>query len=46
MAMLVGQREPIRSRKDKTIEGNWFRLLKREGGGWKIVMESLPALPL
>jgi uncharacterized protein (TIGR02246 family) len=26
--------------KDKTIEGNWFRMLKREGGTWKIAMES------
>jgi ketosteroid isomerase-like protein len=26
--------------KDKTIEGNWFRVLKREGGAWKIAMEG------
>jgi uncharacterized protein (TIGR02246 family) len=24
--------------KDKTIQGNWFRILKREGGAWKIAM--------
>jgi uncharacterized protein (TIGR02246 family) len=26
--------------KDKTIEGNWFRILKRENGNWKIAMEA------
>jgi hypothetical protein len=26
--------------KDKTIEGNWFRILKRESGTWKIAMQS------
>ncbi len=26
--------------KDKTIQGNWFRILKRENGNWKIVMEA------
>jgi uncharacterized protein (TIGR02246 family) len=25
--------------KDKTIEGHWFRILKRENGAWKIAME-------
>ena len=24
--------------KDKTVQGNWFRILKREGGAWKIAM--------
>jgi len=24
--------------KEKTIQGNWFRILKREGGAWKIAM--------
>ena len=24
--------------KDKTVQGNWFRILKREGGVWKIAM--------
>ena len=23
---------------EKTIQGNWFRILKREGGAWKIAM--------
>jgi uncharacterized protein (TIGR02246 family) len=27
--------------KDKTIQGNWFRILKRENGTWKIAMEAL-----
>ena len=27
--------------KDKTIQGNWFRILKRENGNWKIAMETL-----
>jgi uncharacterized protein (TIGR02246 family) len=27
--------------KDKTIEGHWFRILKRENGAWKIAMEAL-----
>ena len=26
--------------KDKPIHGNWFRILKRENGTWKIVMEA------
>ena len=26
--------------KDKTIPGNWFRILKRENGNWKIAMEA------
>ena len=26
--------------KDKKIEGNWFRILKRESGTWKIAMEA------
>ena len=26
--------------KDKTIQGNWFRILKREGSAWKIAMEA------
>jgi uncharacterized protein (TIGR02246 family) len=26
--------------KDKTIQGNWFRILKREAGTWKIAMEA------
>jgi uncharacterized protein (TIGR02246 family) len=26
--------------KDKTIQGNWFRILKRENGAWKIAMEA------
>jgi uncharacterized protein (TIGR02246 family) len=26
--------------KDKTIQGNWFRILKRENGTWKIAMEA------
>jgi uncharacterized protein (TIGR02246 family) len=26
--------------KDKTIEGNWVRMLKREAGTWKVAMES------
>ena len=26
--------------KEKTIEENWFRMLKREGGSWKIAMEG------
>ena len=26
--------------KDKTIQGNWFRILKRENGSWKIAMEA------
>jgi uncharacterized protein (TIGR02246 family) len=25
--------------KDKTIQGHWFRMLKRENGAWKIAME-------
>src|SRR6201984_2423836 len=24
--------------KDKTVQGSWFRILKREGGAWKIAM--------
>ena len=27
--------------KEKTIQGNWFRILKREGGAWKIAMGAL-----
>ena len=26
--------------KDKTIQGNWFKILKRENGNWKIAMEA------
>ena len=26
--------------KDKTIQGNWFRILKQESGNWKIAMEA------
>ena len=26
--------------KDKTIQGNWFRIMKRENGTWKIAMEA------
>ncbi len=26
--------------KEKTIQGNWFRILKREGGSWKTAMEA------
>jgi uncharacterized protein (TIGR02246 family) len=26
--------------KDKTIEGNWFRMFKREDGAWKIATEG------
>ena len=26
--------------KDKTIQGNWFGILKRENGNWKIAMEA------
>jgi len=26
--------------KDKTVQGNWFRILKRENGNWKIAMEA------
>jgi uncharacterized protein (TIGR02246 family) len=26
--------------KDKAIQGNWFRILKRENGTWKIAMEA------
>jgi uncharacterized protein (TIGR02246 family) len=26
--------------KDKAIEGNWFRILKRENGTWKIALEA------
>src|SRR6476659_5297978 len=26
--------------KDKTIQGNWFRILKPENGTWKIAMEA------
>jgi hypothetical protein len=26
--------------KDKTIQGNWFRLLKGDNGAWKIAMEA------
>src|SRR5262249_48314354 len=26
--------------KDKKIQGNWFRILKRENGTWKIAMEA------
>jgi uncharacterized protein (TIGR02246 family) len=27
--------------KNKTIQGNWFRILKRDNGTWKIAMETL-----
>jgi ketosteroid isomerase-like protein len=26
--------------KEKTIQGNWFRMLKREGDSWKTAMEA------
>ena len=26
--------------KGKTIQGNWFRILKQESGNWKIAMEA------
>jgi uncharacterized protein (TIGR02246 family) len=26
--------------KDKTVQGNWFRILKRDNGTWKIAMEA------
>ena len=26
--------------KNKTIQGHWFRILKRENGAWKIAMEA------
>jgi uncharacterized protein (TIGR02246 family) len=26
--------------KDNTIQGNWFRILKRENGNWRIAMEA------
>ena len=26
--------------KDKTIQGNWFRILKSDNGTWKIVMDA------
>jgi uncharacterized protein (TIGR02246 family) len=26
--------------KDKTIQGNWFRILKRDNGNWKIAMDA------
>jgi uncharacterized protein (TIGR02246 family) len=26
--------------KDKTVQGHWFRILKRESGVWKIAMEA------
>jgi uncharacterized protein (TIGR02246 family) len=26
--------------KDKTIQGNWFRILKSENGTWKVAMEA------
>jgi uncharacterized protein (TIGR02246 family) len=26
--------------KDKTVHGNWFRILKRENGTWKVDMEA------
>src|SRR5262245_19480443 len=26
--------------KDKTVQGHWFRILKRENGVWKIAMEA------
>ena len=29
--------------KDKPIQGNWFRILKRENGNWKIAMEAFAA---
>jgi hypothetical protein len=25
--------------KDRTIQGHWFRIFKRENGAWKIAME-------
>jgi len=27
--------------KDKIIQGNWFRIFKRENGTWKIAMETI-----
>jgi len=27
--------------KDKTLDGNWVRVFKRENGAWKIAMESV-----
>jgi len=27
--------------KDKTIQGNWFRIFKRENATWKIAMETI-----
>jgi uncharacterized protein (TIGR02246 family) len=30
--------------KDKTVQGHWFRILKRDNGAWKIAMEAF-ALP-
>ena len=27
--------------KDKIIQGNWFRIFKRENGTWKITMETI-----
>jgi uncharacterized protein (TIGR02246 family) len=27
--------------KEKTIQGNWFQVLKRDNGNWKIAMEAL-----
>jgi uncharacterized protein (TIGR02246 family) len=26
--------------KDRTVQGNWFRILKRENGNWKIAMDA------
>jgi uncharacterized protein (TIGR02246 family) len=31
--------------KDKTIQGNWFRILKRDSGNWKIAMEAFSVAP-
>ena len=37
--MAYGQRETLSvTVKDKTIQGNWFRILKGENGTWKIAM--------
>ena len=39
--MAYGQREYYSvTVKDKTIQGNWLRILKGENGTWKIAMEA------
>jgi len=37
---LLGKKDAAVMIKDKAIQGNWFRILKREGGAWKIAMEA------